>query len=281
VAVHEAAGVLREVPRELRRPPRGGRGDAGRRVDEFSTAGRVGYSYYSATSAQRSPRPVRTGGERGRAAVADVRPLRRCSGCGVRPGDRVPARAGRPGPAVRRARSTSLRVWCRPRPRVGASSLGFCTGSTTPRTGWAGPGRSRGRRRRPGRRRRSATCCGCSSALTGQPWERFDVPFDSAQGEDTTKGPAVWPFDCAQGVAKMAPLYLKRDDLPTTRPHWLVVARPFDSAQGRAGAGRGEVLRLQRPGRHAGQGRAARRVRPLAGRAVPRGHQDRAGAGPL
>jgi hypothetical protein len=65
----------------------------------------------------------------------------------------------------------------------------------------------------------------CSSALTRQPWERFNVPFDSAQGEDTTKGPAVWPFGCAQGVAKMVPLYLKRDGLPTTRPHWLIVAR--------------------------------------------------------
>ena len=51
----------------------------------------------------------------------------------------------------------------------------------------------------------------CSSALTGQPWERFHV-------KDTTKGPAVWE-------AKVVPLYLKRDDLPTTRPHWLIVAR--------------------------------------------------------
>ena len=51
----------------------------------------------------------------------------------------------------------------------------------------------------------------CSSSLTGRPWERFHV-------KDTTKGPAVWE-------AKMVPLFLKRDDLPTTRPHWLIVAR--------------------------------------------------------
>ena len=51
----------------------------------------------------------------------------------------------------------------------------------------------------------------CSSALTGQPWERFHV-------KDTTKGPAVWE-------AKMVPLFLKRGELPTTRPHWLLVAR--------------------------------------------------------
>jgi SRSO17 transposase len=50
-----------------------------------------------------------------------------------------------------------------------------------------------------------------SSAFTRQPWERFHV-------KDTTKGPAVWE-------AKMVPLFLKRDDLPTTRPHWLLVAR--------------------------------------------------------
>ena len=51
----------------------------------------------------------------------------------------------------------------------------------------------------------------CSSALTGQPWERFHV-------KDGDKGPAVWE-------ARLAPLYLKRGELPTTRPHWLVVAR--------------------------------------------------------
>ena len=51
----------------------------------------------------------------------------------------------------------------------------------------------------------------CSSALTGQPWARFHV-------KDTAKGPAVWE-------AKMVPLFLKRDGLPTTRPHWLIVAR--------------------------------------------------------
>ena len=36
--------------------------------------------------------------------------------------------------------------------------------------------------------------------------------------KDAAKGPAVWRV-------KMAPLYLKRDGLPTTRPHWLVVAQ--------------------------------------------------------
>jgi SRSO17 transposase len=51
----------------------------------------------------------------------------------------------------------------------------------------------------------------CSSALNQQPWERFHV-------KDTTKGPAVWE-------ARMVPFFLKRDGLPTTRPHWLVVAR--------------------------------------------------------
>ena len=51
----------------------------------------------------------------------------------------------------------------------------------------------------------------CPPALTGQPWVRFHV-------KDTTKGPAVWE-------AKVVPLFLKRDDLPTTRPHWLLVAR--------------------------------------------------------
>ena len=51
----------------------------------------------------------------------------------------------------------------------------------------------------------------CSSALTGQPWVRYHV-------KDGAQGPAVWE-------AKMVPLYLKRDELPTTRPHWLVVAR--------------------------------------------------------
>ena len=50
-----------------------------------------------------------------------------------------------------------------------------------------------------------------SSALTRQAWVRFHVT-------DTTKGPAVWE-------AKIVPLFLKRDELPTTRPHWLIVAR--------------------------------------------------------
>ena len=81
----------------------------------------------------------------------------------------------------------------------------------------------------------------CSSALAGQPWERFHM-------KDTTKGPAVWE-------AKMVPLFLRRDDLP--------------------------VLRLQRPGRDAGGGGAARRPQPLAGRAVLPGRGDGAGAGPL
>lgn len=43
-----------------------------------------------------------------------------------------------------------------------------------------------------------------------QAWQKFHV-------KDTTKGPEVWEV-------KMAPLYLKRDGLPTW-PHWLIVAR--------------------------------------------------------
>jgi SRSO17 transposase len=43
-----------------------------------------------------------------------------------------------------------------------------------------------------------------------QPWEKFYV-------KDSTLGPVVWE-------AKAAPLYLKRDGLPTW-PHWLIVAR--------------------------------------------------------
>ncbi len=43
-----------------------------------------------------------------------------------------------------------------------------------------------------------------------QPWVKFHV-------KDTTKGPEVWQ-------AKAAPVYLKRDDLPTWA-HWLIVAR--------------------------------------------------------
>jgi len=43
-----------------------------------------------------------------------------------------------------------------------------------------------------------------------QPWEKFHI-------KDTTKGPEVWE-------AKAAPVYLKRDGLPTW-PHWLIVAR--------------------------------------------------------
>lgn len=43
-----------------------------------------------------------------------------------------------------------------------------------------------------------------------QAWEKFHI-------KDTTKGPEVWE-------AKMAPIHLKRDGLPTW-PHWLIVAR--------------------------------------------------------
>jgi SRSO17 transposase len=43
-----------------------------------------------------------------------------------------------------------------------------------------------------------------------QAWQKF-------YSKDTTKGPEVWE-------AKMAPIYLKRDGLPTW-PHWLIVAR--------------------------------------------------------
>lgn len=43
-----------------------------------------------------------------------------------------------------------------------------------------------------------------------QAWQKFHI-------KDTTKGPEVWE-------AKMAPIYLKRDGLPTW-PHWLIVAR--------------------------------------------------------
>jgi hypothetical protein len=43
-----------------------------------------------------------------------------------------------------------------------------------------------------------------------QPWQRFYI-------KDSTLGPVVWE-------AKAAPVYLKRDGLPTW-PHWLIVAR--------------------------------------------------------
>ncbi len=56
-----------------------------------------------------------------------------------------------------------------------------------------------------------------SPAFTKQAWQAFHV-------KDTTKGPAVWRV-------KMAPLFLKRDGLPT-RPHWLVVARNVLDADG-------------------------------------------------
>ena len=47
-------------------------------------------------------------------------------------------------------------------------------------------------------------------AFRTQPWETFHV-------KDSTHGPVVWE-------AKVAPVYLKRDGLPTW-PHWLLVAR--------------------------------------------------------
>jgi hypothetical protein len=47
-------------------------------------------------------------------------------------------------------------------------------------------------------------------AFRKQPWEKFYV-------KDSTLGPVVWE-------AKAAPIYLKRDGLPTW-PHWLIVAR--------------------------------------------------------
>ena len=47
-------------------------------------------------------------------------------------------------------------------------------------------------------------------AFRRQPWEKFYV-------KDSTQGPVVWE-------AKAAPIYLKRDGLPTW-PHWLIVAR--------------------------------------------------------
>jgi hypothetical protein len=43
-----------------------------------------------------------------------------------------------------------------------------------------------------------------------QPWEKFHI-------KDTTHGPEVWEV-------KAAPIYLKRDGLPTW-PHWLIVVR--------------------------------------------------------
>jgi SRSO17 transposase len=47
-------------------------------------------------------------------------------------------------------------------------------------------------------------------AFRKQPWQKFHI-------KDTTKGPEVWEV-------KAAPIYLKRDGLPTW-PHWLLVAR--------------------------------------------------------
>jgi len=47
-------------------------------------------------------------------------------------------------------------------------------------------------------------------AFRRQPWEKFYV-------KDSTQGPVVWE-------TKAAPIYLKRDGLPTW-PHWLIVAR--------------------------------------------------------
>ncbi len=48
------------------------------------------------------------------------------------------------------------------------------------------------------------------AAFRRQEWQKFHV-------KDTTKGPEVWEV-------KAAPIYLKRDGLPTW-PHWLIVAR--------------------------------------------------------
>jgi SRSO17 transposase len=53
-----------------------------------------------------------------------------------------------------------------------------------------------------------------SPILRKIPWEKFHV-------KDTTKGPMIWE-------AKAAPIYLKRDGLPT-RPHWLVIARNVEN----------------------------------------------------
>ena len=52
-----------------------------------------------------------------------------------------------------------------------------------------------------------------SPELRKIPWEKFHI-------KDTEKGAMVWQ-------AKAAPIYLKRDGLPT-RPHWLVIARNFE-----------------------------------------------------
>jgi len=49
-----------------------------------------------------------------------------------------------------------------------------------------------------------------SPQLRKLPWEKFYI-------KDTHKGPMVWE-------AKTAPIYLRRNGLPT-RPHWLVVVR--------------------------------------------------------
>lgn len=55
-----------------------------------------------------------------------------------------------------------------------------------------------------------------SPALRKLPWEKFHI-------KDTQKGPMVWE-------AKAAPIYLKRQGLPT-RAHWLVVARNVENPE--------------------------------------------------
>jgi len=53
-----------------------------------------------------------------------------------------------------------------------------------------------------------------SPQLRKIPWEKFHI-------KDTDKGPILWE-------AKAAPIYLKRDGLPT-RPHWLIIARNVEN----------------------------------------------------
>jgi len=55
-----------------------------------------------------------------------------------------------------------------------------------------------------------------SPRLRKIPWEKFHI-------KDTEKGPMVWE-------AKAAPIYLKRNGLPTW-PHWLVIARNVENPE--------------------------------------------------
>jgi SRSO17 transposase len=55
-----------------------------------------------------------------------------------------------------------------------------------------------------------------SPSMRKIPWEKFHI-------KDTEKGPMVWE-------AKAAPIYLKRNGLPTW-PHWLVVARNIENPE--------------------------------------------------